>query len=181
MWGEKMSTVYFYCCETEKDKAFYSNLGKEIVKHFFYKKYNTELSQEDFKKNPNGKPFIDKNPDFHFNISHSKSAVAVAFSEKPIGVDIEKLRTTDPRVAKRFFTEKEQEYILQNPDIRFFEIWTKKEAAIKQKGLAIKDIKNISTENTETFFKDGYVISVCTENTEKTNFSYFDIQNLETF
>ena len=155
-------------------------LSKKIVKFVFYEKYKTKLSDEDFKKNPNGKPFIDKKSEFHFNISHSKNAVAVAFSENPVGVDIENLRTADIRVAKRFFTEKEQEYILENPNLHFFEIWTKREAAIKQKGLAIKDLKGVSTENTETFFKDGYIISVCTEKPEKTNFLYFDIQNLET-
>lgn len=84
-----------------------------------------------------GKPYI--NDDIFFNISHSEGVVAIVFSENEIGVDTEKIRPVDYRIAEKFYTENEKRYIMsaKNEDeklLRFFEIWTLKESYLKCTG-----------------------------------------------
>lgn len=178
-----MATVYFYRSEKNADRQYLSNLSKTVIKNVFFKKYGEKLYDSDFKKTENGKPYITKQPDFHFSISHTENAVAVGFSQKPIGIDTEKIRNVNLKVADRFFTEEEKEYINSDTALsrhRFFEIWTKKEAVIKKAGLKLKDIKTATSEHISTFSKCGYIISVCTEKAEKIEFIDFDAENLET-
>jgi 4'-phosphopantetheinyl transferase len=92
-----------------------------------------KINEIDFEINEHGKPFLQRHTLFHFNISHTRNAIAVAFSNSEIGVDIEKIKPFNFQISKRFFTSSEQEYIFyhENPDHAFYEIWTKKEAYIK--------------------------------------------------
>lgn len=83
-----------------------------------------------------GKPFLKNVDDIHYNISHSGHYIALALDNEPVGIDIERLRPIEDRyekIAKRFFTPDEAEYIQGNVP-RFMEIWTKKEARIKWEG-----------------------------------------------
>ena len=83
-----------------------------------------------FYKNEHGKPYLKDLP-CYFNISHSGDFVVCAVSEKnEIGIDIEKIRPIDLKIAKRVFSEDETTYILSSktPKENFFELWTKKEA-----------------------------------------------------
>ena len=96
--------------------------------------------------------------------------MVIAVSECSVGVDAEKIREVDIRVKKRF-TKAEAEYIGYDI-VRFFEIWTKKEAFLKQKGVGLKGgLQSFCvTENAKisTFNYNDYIISVCfeKENTE---------------
>jgi 4'-phosphopantetheinyl transferase len=51
-------------------------------------------------------------------------------------VDIERVHPANLKIAKRFFTKNERDYIekSENPNKTFYEIWTKKEACIKHNG-----------------------------------------------
>ena len=111
---------------------------------------------------PSGKPHFKNSPLF-FSISHSENVVAVAISEREVGVDVEKLRNVRKGVANRFFTGSEAEYAGSDAE-RFFEIWTKKEAYAKAKGGMIYAIDCNMLEKefyTEDF--DGYKIAVYEE------------------
>jgi len=94
---------------------------------------------EKFSYNEHGKPSLaDEN--LHINLSHAKSAVAVGFSENPIGVDVEFIRKTYPKiVCKRVFTPAEIEQIenSDNPTLAFFKFWTLKESFVKCLGLGL--------------------------------------------
>lgn len=86
----------------------------------------------------NGKPYIDKSG-IYVSISHSDKLCAAAVSDGELGVDIERIkhdRTTDRliRLSHRFFTAGEHEYVLADPSVRFWEIWTAKESFIKFTG-----------------------------------------------
>ena len=122
----------------------------------------------------NGKPFAE-NLDIHFNISHSDNIVVCAISETEIGIDIEKLRPINLKVAKRFCSCEELNYIFgfspcdkdfcftENTEIltRFFEIYTKKESVVKYNGNGISDLKNAKiSDKTKTFYEDGFIISI---------------------
>ncbi len=108
-----------------------------------------------------GKPFV-KGLTVEFNISHSEDIVVCAINDKPIGVDIEKIRPIDLSIAKRICTDEELNYIFNHTptesdfsyteDValltRFFEIWTAKEAISKflGKGLSFNWSSIIQTE-----------------------------------
>ena len=47
-------------------------------------------------REPGGKPFFPGHPALCFNLSHSRGAAVCALHDKPVGVDIEKLRPAPP-------------------------------------------------------------------------------------
>lgn len=143
--------------------------------------YNASL---DFGRYDYGKPYIKGHPEFQFNISHTNNAIAVAFSEYQIGVDVEKIRTEHNEWLKnnldasnRIFSKDEVMYILAKKNkqaLRFAEVWTGKEAYLKCKGTGITmplshvNIFESSIANMEKSFLAGdYVITVCSEKTEE--------------
>jgi 4'-phosphopantetheinyl transferase len=91
---------------------------------------------------PKGKPFFANCPDIFFNISHSQTTLAVAFSRNEIGFDIENIHRhrSSSAIAKRFFTKQEIELCDRenqvSPDM-FLRIWTAKEAMLKLSGTGI--------------------------------------------
>lgn len=86
----------------------------------------------------NGKPYLTE-LDAYISLSHSGNFAVCAISEHEIGVDIQTVRRADMRVAKRFFSETENEFIrgTSDKDRAFFEIWVKKEARVKLTGEGI--------------------------------------------
>jgi phosphopantetheine--protein transferase-like protein len=86
-----------------------------------------------------GKPYLIGHPDFHFNISHAGRYAVCAFSDTPIGIDVEIIASVDMKIAERFFARREKEYIFSQPSesarrVAFHRVWTMKEAYIKREG-----------------------------------------------
>ena len=110
----------------------------------------------------NGKPFFEDYPDFYFNISHSENLIAVAVADSPVGVDIEKKRDANLKIAERFFSEREKDFAKDSDS--FFYVWTRKEALLKKTGEGLKDISKAQVlENIEikTFEENEFILSVC--------------------
>lgn len=88
----------------------------------------------------NGKLYVSECK-FYVNLSHSGDYAVCAVSDCEVGVDVERVKTADIALAKRFFTAEEYDYIKNSamPDDAFFETWVKKESFVKAvgKGLAI--------------------------------------------
>ena len=105
-----------------------------------------------FLYNEHGAPRLEQGP--CFSISHCKHAIAVAISEKPVGIDIEHIRTAKPELVARTMNEQEQNVICSapSPDVAFTRLWTQKEAVLKMQGtgiLSIDGMKNtlVAIEN----------------------------------
>lgn len=121
--------------------------------------------------NDYGKPYLANYPQLQYNCSHTKSAISIAISNQSVGVDIEKTKHIDFTNFKNIFTENEFSFLLAEPNnqnIRFFELWTKKESYIKCSGKGLStpfnsfDVTNpVISGNMHTLQKDNYVISVC--------------------
>lgn len=110
-------------------------LGDILVRAEICRISNFLNNQLVFSTNIYGKPMLINNPQIHFNISHKYHYVVCAISDKPVGIDIEVIKSIDMAIANRFFTPYEIEYINKcNKKQRFYEIWTKKEAQIKWEG-----------------------------------------------
>ena len=76
-------------------------------------------------------------PGLHFNLSHARRAVAVAFASCPVGVDTERHRPCNrDRIAAGLFHARERRWIegCVDREVAFFRLWTLKEALVKASG-----------------------------------------------
>lgn len=105
------------------------------------------------------KPFLERYPERHFNVSHSAGAVMVGFSERPLGVDIERMVSLRGEqlvaIAGRVFHEAEVALLLRQPveaERRrlFTKLWTLKESIVKALGVGFyADTKAIEVPDVE--------------------------------
>lgn len=132
-----------------------------------------------------GKPYL-KDNSVKFSLSHSKDFAVCVLSDREVGCDIEKIESVNLNIAKRYFTEREYNSIMQGKMVKeqtdlFFGLWTDKESFIKATGLGLnlslkdfeilqngtpKVIHNLKGEYYLQRFSDikGYSLSVCTVN-----------------
>lgn len=78
-------------------------------------------------------------PELGFNLSHSGDWIVLATaSHGQVGVDIETIDPTFPalEIAEEFFLLEERRWIRKgaDPTLRFFQLWTAKEALMKATG-----------------------------------------------
>ena len=114
-----------------------------------------------------GKPTLRDYPHIHFSLSHSKCTAVCAISDAEVGVDVQYISPISDRVAKRVLTTNEYVKFKESktPDEYFCEIWTIKEACLKQTGQGIStELRDLSAESvTERYIYrgDGYFCCVC--------------------
>lgn len=168
-----------------------SLLGELLARHLLYKATGKPLPDEAFTTGDKGKPAHDGFRGIHFNITHSGEWVAVALSSGCVGVDVEKMRKIPEGVARRFFSEAENNWLdsakteAERKDI-FFTLWTLKESFLKAIGKGLtKSLSSFTIlqkgnnqfeleqdQETRGFklytfeFRDGYKLSVCAEDRE---------------
>lgn len=127
---------------------------------------------------PNGRPLLADSA-LYVSIAHSDGAVVCAVSDTPVGIDIERIRPIDLRLARRVCVAEEAAYLFghapteadmrDTEDValltRFFEIWTAKEAYFKRCGTGITELKsvNILPLKRQIFHRDGYLIQIIDE------------------
>lgn len=105
-------------------------------------------SQLHFSIDRRGKPYLTGTSDLHFNVSHAGNYAACAIDTHPIGIDIEVPRPIRPALCQKVCTAEELEFV--HPDgrfspERFLQLWTAKEAFLKQSGIGImQDLTSIS-------------------------------------
>lgn len=101
------------------------------------------------RRGPQGKPFLSGGPEF--NLSHTAGGIFAAFSNRPVGLDVESAdrNVHAESLAEKFFSRKEVEYLLALPaDQRnraFLRFWVGKEATVKLSGdgifLGLRDVE----------------------------------------
>ena len=154
----------------DKKLSLYADLLIRIIvfQNFFIDNEKIVIERDRF-----GKPYFVEMPTVKFNVSHTRNAIVVGFSEQPIGVDVEKITKRVENIEHRFFTKNECDYVLscENQDKGFYEVWTRKEAYTKYlgKGLSypfnsfdVFENRDIS-EKIRTVQRDEYIISYCAE------------------
>jgi len=129
---------------------------RECLNHYMLKNSNGIPSQASpdtgipgemsIQRTAKGKPMLRDHPEIHFSVSHSGNLWACAFSADPVGLDLEK---RDPgigerkvgkteerylRIARRFFSAEEFDYVRVNGILGFYQIWVRKEAYGKYTG-----------------------------------------------
>lgn len=97
----------------------------------------------------------------YVSISHSGNYVAVALSNMPVGIDLQrKVKVNFDAIAKKYFTASEHQTLHSvNCEKTFFEIWCKKEALWKSLEIQPSTITTVDTTNAtftqETLNLDG--------------------------
>lgn len=166
--------------KSPEKKQFTKLYLKQILKDEF----QLNISDDDFGKNENGKPFLKKS-NLYFNLSHSNEYLIIAFGKIALGIDIEKRKNINSEMlSKRFFHPKEYQFVQAQKDTEeaFFRIWTLKESYIKWKGGSLPaDLQKFRIEITKNslrayetdrkvdkifikeYKKEDYFIAVCSE------------------
>lgn len=100
-----------------------------------------------------GKPYFADRDLPAFSIAHSGESVVVLLGQQAaVGCDIEKARDRKQlcALAKAYFSETEFNWLLGKPEAErvnaFFQLWTLREAIIKQKGDTVWDMKSFSLD-----------------------------------
>jgi len=96
-----------------------------------------------------GKPHIGNLSDVHFNISHSGNYVVCAVAPNEIGIDVERIRRVNLRIAERFFSHSEiSDLMALGEEARmhyFITLWTIKESYLKAIGRGLTQHLNSFT------------------------------------
>lgn len=127
----------------KNDKQRTEHLLGIVVSRFFLSQYlSVSPRMLQWEYGVHGKPFCKNYPDIFFNISHGGCYVAVAFSDHPIGIDVESWKRKVPNhLAQRFFSETEQNQLNNafgdEQQRLFFQFWTAKESYLKMLGTGL--------------------------------------------
>ena len=99
---------------------------------------NCEPSQIRLEREERGKPYLAGGP--HFNLSHTAGRIFAAFSQQPLGLDVESAnrRVHARELAAKFFSEQESAHIHSLDHVEaqaaFLRYWVCKEATVKLSG-----------------------------------------------
>ncbi len=138
-------------------------------------------SEIKFGYNEHGKPYLMNNPNYHFSVSHSVDCIVFTSAAFPVGIDVEKISVPNFKIAKRFFTENENNYINASEDknTAFYKIWTAKEAYIKMLGTGFATpISSFDVLNNSLPYEfaaeiiNSNIITVCAEKIDRIELIY---------
>ena len=91
-----------------------------------------------FREGSHGKPLYAGDESIWFNITHSGDWVGCAVAHRPIGLDIQRIRSVHPALPRRVLSPTEQEYLMHSPDVdrssTFIRLWCLKESFLKAIG-----------------------------------------------
>lgn len=111
-----------------------------------------------------GKPYVDG---LYFNLSHSGDVAMCAVSDSDVGCDIEKAGEANFKIAEKYFSLAEREYLrLLGGDEKngaFFKFWTCRESLLKALGTGFARGADCDADGIETAaveLCDGYFAAV---------------------
>ncbi|MBR4278712.1 MAG: 4'-phosphopantetheinyl transferase superfamily protein [Clostridia bacterium] len=162
--------------KNETDKRL-SVLGESLARKGISEALKIDERAITFTRSENGKPSAN-NLEVHFSVSHSKGIAVCVISDKNVGADIEKIRFCEPRVTKFACVDDDLDFVFgvntvpegfdEQSLLRFFILWTAKEAYIKFCGKKMANIKDFSynsiKSNCQTHINDGYVLTIYSPN-----------------
>lgn len=123
------------------------------------------VKQLNFKKSESGKWICDK---LCFSLAHTDGQVAVALSDKSVGVDIESFDAFKNRNAKRLSSKILCNGEKADSEGELIAFWTQKESIYKREGSGafIPDKIRVADYTVRTFENGGYCVSVCSDDQE---------------
>ena len=122
----------------DKDKII-SLFAELLIRQEVSKQLEIPYSGVSFGYSEYGKPYLLNDTSYHFSISHSGNCIAFVGGNSPIGIDVEQISNGNLKIAKRFFTINERDFIEKSVETNtaFYRILTSKEAYVKMLGLGL--------------------------------------------
>lgn len=115
-----------------RKRLLQSLLGLQLVRQLARARGIDDFRLDRIKTTPLGKPYADDLGEF--SISHDEELVACAFADDGrVGLDVELIRDINIGHFARVFRAAERDWIGSDRE-RFFDLWTRKEAAVKVSG-----------------------------------------------
>lgn len=130
-------------------------LNRSLLDYCVNKNIRIPENGLEIERTNSGKPLIANMDGIHFSISHTKGLFVCGVQDSNLGIDVEDIylkvslnkKTTDGKdfskryigIAKRFFSNEENEHLKIDGFQSFFRIWVRKEAFIKAKGTGISE------------------------------------------
>ncbi len=166
-------------------------LGTVMIRHFAGEAFPGEEIR--IERTEHGKPFLYGHDGFEFSLSHSGDMVVLAVSGRAVGADVETVKGRDWEMFGRFLSEAEMKMIgeAEDPEEKFFEVWTVREAFSKEEGQGLRILDesfSVDYERNRIRYKDKtlyfntkshaardtlYTISVCSPlPTDSTEYIY---------
>ncbi|MBO5222144.1 MAG: 4'-phosphopantetheinyl transferase superfamily protein [Clostridia bacterium] len=145
----------------EKCRRIVSENGKKsciaadhLARSILAKELDCSEEEIEIKITDSGKPYLEGNP-LYFSVSHSDVIVACVCGDTPVGIDIELNRPVMAAAQERICTPEEWDYLSEPTSesercLRFFELWTKKEAIFKMDGILPRKDREIPALHPET-------------------------------
>ena len=140
-----------------------------------------------FLKTAEGKPAFEGNSQLHFNVSDSGTMFVIAFSDAPVGIDIERVRALDniDCVASDICSGDEYIYfstLASEDKLRFFfKLWSVKESYLKLTGSGLlKEPKSITLQDHSVLLHKD-IVSINDGMTAYSVRLNLNIENLEGF
>ena len=124
-------------------------VGELLARYSVAQYLQNPKTRIDLQFGENGKPHIENLSDVHFNISHSGHYVVCAVASTEIGIDVERIRKVNLRIAERFFSPSEIRDLMQLDQVEqmqyFITLWTIKESYLKAIGKGLTQHLNSFT------------------------------------
>ncbi|WP_339847484.1 4'-phosphopantetheinyl transferase superfamily protein [Paenibacillus sp. FSL W7-1088] len=122
--------------------AYRSVLGEVLTRVTLSKLTGLRPEELSFTRNKYGKPALSQHADVQFNVSHSGDWIAlISGGDADLGLDVEKIAPTDMKIAERFFSLTESQFLDAEPTEMqletFYRLWTLKESYIKAVGMGL--------------------------------------------
>lgn len=95
-------------------------------------------------------------PSIHFSVSHSGNWWGCLMAGEPVGFDLEAIRerVNYRKIAERFFSKEEREWVKTSGPDTFYDIWVRKEAYVKYLGTGLAEgLNSFSTVEDRKFLK----------------------------
>ena len=150
-------------------------LANKLLEYALRECYGLNLTEQKIRKSPKGKPYFE-NIDVKFSKSHTDRMVAVAVSDKEVGVDCQTIKNVSPKLISRVCNDTEKKFVEESAHKykAFTLIWAKKEALVKLsgEGLAVS-LKDIDTAKVGSYLiTEGYAIAAADEAGSKAEFIF---------
>ena len=140
------------------EKRLQSLCGDALARQMLSEMHGIFPEKLEFSYTEKGKPLT---AGACFSISHSGDLVGCAVSERPVGLDVERIRTAPTRLRRELDCEGKS-------DAEFFRLWTKREALIKCCGKTVANWRSAMQQQENYTFSlpevpEGYCACICQE------------------
>jgi len=141
--------LYLYHSENRDRDELIRKALREYCGSQKIKLTDEELRDVVIEREGKGKPYIARlftagcpgRPVIHFSLSHSGSWWGCLMAAEPVGFDLEVYREkiNYKKIAQRFFTKEECDFILVEGLDAFYDVWVRKEAYVKYLGSGLAE------------------------------------------